>query len=74
MPFLADNIENITEYTSYEGGIWLNFSAVYKVLPSDDILMKLEAIDGRVNIRGVQIHSFKTNEGRVWDCINRWRK
>lgn len=57
-----------THYTAEEGGTWLEWTAG----PIDGRTLRKR--DKRaVEFNGIQVHAFKMDDGRIWDCVNGWR-
>lgn len=78
-------MDYITYYTTHEGGQWLPWPGTINTMPDDiqleqrhthNVLMPYEKyIPGsyKTQLDFVSLHSFRTHEGREWDCINGWR-
>ncbi len=68
--------KNYIKYISKnEGDPWKELPRPVK-LPTVPVLIMLrrEKKNNQITFYGMTFHAFKTNYGRVWDCINGWRK
>lgn len=75
---MTKSTETITHISRQEGSDWIQYDMV---IPPDNILERLVAAIGNRSGNGCKVtseltcglmHSFKTNKGRRWDCINGW--